>query len=152
MLDSTFQYNNTNDTTTEKYTYNGNLLTRQATYNYTSLGSSISGADDYTYDTNGNMIKDVNSDGLGNNNTIATFTYTDKPLNVRINPDLLSADIEIASRHTKSDGWRGNPIIELPTHIHSTAADASPKKRTPPATAKSPRRPMYTNNGSNSAI
>jgi hypothetical protein len=32
------------------------------------------------------MTQDVNSDGYGNINTIATFTYTDKPLNVRINP------------------------------------------------------------------
>jgi hypothetical protein len=86
LLDSTFQYNNTYDTTTEKYIYNGNLLMREITYDYSGHVSAISSQDDYTYDNNGNMIKDVNSDGFGNINYMSIFTYTDKPTNVLVTP------------------------------------------------------------------
>ena len=86
FVDSTFQFDNTSDTTTEKYTYTGSLLTQEKTYDYSSLGSSISSQDDYTYDNNSNLARDVNSDGSGYVNTIATFTYTTTPVNVRISP------------------------------------------------------------------
>lgn len=85
-VDSTFQYNDTNDTTTEGFTYSGDLLTRMITYNYSTAGTSVFSEDDYTYDNNGNETKDVNSDGSGNINMVSGFTYTTHPLKVRINP------------------------------------------------------------------
>jgi len=85
-IDSSFQYNNTNDSTTQKFIYSGSLLTRQKTYSYSHLASIVSAQDDYTYDNNGNLTKDVNSDGIGDVNYITAFTYTDHPLNVTINP------------------------------------------------------------------
>src|ERR1022692_1597036 len=58
FVDSTFQYDNTNDSTTEGYLYSGNTLMRETTYFYSkSSGSQINTQDDYTYDNNGNMIK-----------------------------------------------------------------------------------------------
>lgn len=90
-VDSTFQFDNTSDTTTEGYTYNGGLLTRLMTYNYSSSGSTIYSEDDYTYDNNGNGVKDVNSDGYGNINMVYTFTYTTYPLEVRVVPAYIPA-------------------------------------------------------------
>ena len=85
-VDSTFQFNDTNDTTTEGYAYSGSQLVHLVTYSYSSSGSEIETIDDYTYDNNGNMIKDMQTDGSGNVNQISTLTYTNKPLKVTINP------------------------------------------------------------------
>lgn len=86
VVDSTFQYDNTNDTTTEGYYFNGSQLTSLITYSYSSYGTTIDMRDDYTYDNNGNLLKDVNSDGYGNVNMVYAFTYTTNPVNVRISP------------------------------------------------------------------
>ncbi len=60
FVDSTFQYNNTNDTSTEKYTYNtANQLIQLKEYDYSSSGSTLYSTDNYTYDANGNQITDV---------------------------------------------------------------------------------------------
>jgi YD repeat-containing protein len=82
LVDSTFQYNNTNDTTTEKYHYNGSQLTSLLTYDYSNRVSSISSRDTYTYDSKGNGIKDVTDDGYGTISSISTFTYTNYPVQV----------------------------------------------------------------------
>jgi hypothetical protein len=86
VVDSTLQYNNTNDTTTEGYDYSRSLLTTKFTYTYSGGGSSIDSRDDYTYDNGGNLLKDVQGDGYGTVNTVYTFTYTTHPVNVTINP------------------------------------------------------------------
>jgi hypothetical protein len=87
LVDSSFQYNNTNDSTTEKYIYNGSQLVTQKEYSYSKVtGSQIEGQDDYTYDNNGNIIKDVNSDGMGNIYTVSTVTYTTTPITVNLGP------------------------------------------------------------------
>lgn len=86
VVDSTLQYNDTNDTTTEGYDYNGNLLTTMFTYNYSTYGTTIYSRDDYTYDNNGNLLKDTQSDGYGDVSTISSFTYTTHAVNVTINP------------------------------------------------------------------
>jgi|SRR6185437_6157426 len=87
VVDSTLQYDNTNDTTTEGYDYNGNLLTSKFTYTYSSSGgTSIDMRDDYTYDNGGNLLKDVQSDGYGTVNQVTAYTYTTHPINVSINP------------------------------------------------------------------
>jgi YD repeat-containing protein len=85
-IDSTFQYDNTSDSTTEKYNYNGKLLSRLTSYIYSSSGSQIDTQDDYVYDNNGNLTTDTQTDGFGDVNTISTFTYTGKILNFSIQP------------------------------------------------------------------
>jgi len=86
LVDSTFQFNDTNDSTTEKYAYSGNLLTRKTAYSYSTGNITVDTRDDYTYDNNGNMVQDVQTDGQANVNAITTYTYTTIPLSVTVNP------------------------------------------------------------------
>jgi len=73
LLDSTYQYNDTNDTSTEKYIYNANKqLIQENTYDYHSSGNILSGTTNYTYDNNGNMTKQVDDQG----NTITNDYYS----------------------------------------------------------------------------
>jgi hypothetical protein len=61
FVDSTFQYDNTNDTSTEKYTYNsGNQLIQLRAFDFsTTSGSTLYSTDNYSYDNNGNLSTDV---------------------------------------------------------------------------------------------
>lgn len=86
VVDSTLQYDNTNDTTTEGYVYNGSLLAAKLTYDYSTYGTYIDFRDDYSYDNNGNLLKDTQSDGYGDVSQVSAFTYTTHPLSVTINP------------------------------------------------------------------
>ena len=109
-VDSTFQYDNTSDTSTEGYTYSGARLVRLVTYSYTSAASQVETVDDYTYDNNGNMVKATESDGNGNVTQISTFTYTNKPLTVSINPTYFApASKYLPATETVTDG-SGNPL------------------------------------------
>ena len=58
FVDSTFQYNDTNDSTTEKYIYNGaKQLVTLKEYDYSLLtGSVLANTTNYKYDGNGNQI------------------------------------------------------------------------------------------------
>jgi hypothetical protein len=85
LLDSTFQYNDTQDTTTEKYHYNGSYLTTTMTYDYSGGHPVLDSRDTYTYDNNGNVIKDVNDDGSGNINMTTVYSYTDTPMQFSVN-------------------------------------------------------------------
>lgn len=80
-VDSTFQVNNTHDSTTEKYIYNGTQLTSKITYDYSNGVPIVYDRENYTYDGNGNLIKTVQLDG-----TTTTYTYTDKPFQLTVNP------------------------------------------------------------------
>lgn len=85
-IDSTFQYDNTNDTTTEKYIYTGSLLTSLTTYDYTTLGGAqFDTQDEYQYDNNGNVTTDTQTDQYADV-TITTATYGSQLLNFSINP------------------------------------------------------------------
>ncbi|HEY2650100.1 MAG TPA: hypothetical protein VGI38_12955 [Puia sp.] len=75
-IDSTFQYNDTQDTSTEKYIYNSNKQILQIkNYNYSSSGPALDHTTDYTYDNLGNAITESTSNG---NSTSYTY-YTDLP-------------------------------------------------------------------------
>lgn len=70
--DSTFQYNNTGDTATEKSVYNGsNQLIKLYEYDYSKIsGSDLWNTTTYTYDTGGNLVKSEDTDG-----EINTYEY-----------------------------------------------------------------------------
>jgi hypothetical protein len=78
LLDSTFQYNDTNDSTTQKVIYNtAKHMIQFKTYDYSlATGAVLFKKNDYTYDNNGNMIKDIESSATGTVNSIITYTYT----------------------------------------------------------------------------
>jgi hypothetical protein len=65
FIDSTFQYNDTEDSSTEKYTYDANnQLIKLKEYDYSkTTGSSLYNTTTYTYDANGNLIKTLDTDG-----------------------------------------------------------------------------------------
>jgi hypothetical protein len=86
LVDSTFQYDNTSDTTTEKYLYSGKILERLTDYNYSTAGSTIETQDDYVYDANGNLTTDTQSDGYGDIYSITSYTYSSSPLNISVRP------------------------------------------------------------------
>lgn len=70
-VDSTYQYNDTQDTTTEKYIYNGsNQLTIMYEYDYSNGHPSLSNTTNYTYDSNGNVVKTEDTD-----TNVETYDY-----------------------------------------------------------------------------
>jgi hypothetical protein len=75
FVDSTFQYNNTNDTSAEKYFYNSaKQIQEKREYDYSSVfGSTLTNNEFYTYDNDGNAISQTDNNGT------YTFTYTNLP-------------------------------------------------------------------------
>lgn len=71
LIDSTFQYNDTNDSTTEKYIYNvAKQLITIKEYDYSlTTGAVLSNTHHYTYDSRGNVIK------LSDDYTVTTYDY-----------------------------------------------------------------------------
>ena len=65
FIDSTLQYNDTKDTSTEKYLYNSNKqLLKLIEYDYTTAtGAEIDNIHNYLYDANGNLIKENDNSG-----------------------------------------------------------------------------------------
>jgi YD repeat-containing protein len=70
--DSTFQYNNTGDTATEKSVYNGNnQVIKLYEYDYSKItGSDLWNTTTYTYDAGGNLVKAEDTDA-----NINTYEY-----------------------------------------------------------------------------
>lgn len=59
-MDSTFQYNDEGDTTTEKYVYNpSNLLVKLSRYVYSDGISELDEIVNYSYDANSNLISEI---------------------------------------------------------------------------------------------
>lgn len=95
-IDSTFEYfpfNNptspwivTIDTATEGYRYTGGQLTTRFDYSYSNHWTSLPLRYDFTYDNDGNMIKEVESDAYGNVLWFYTYAYTTYPVNVLLRP------------------------------------------------------------------
>jgi len=71
LVDSTYQYNDTQDTTSEKYTYNGsNQQTKLYEYDFYDGNPVLSNTTGYTYDSKGNVIKTTDTE-----NQVETFEY-----------------------------------------------------------------------------
>jgi hypothetical protein len=112
-IDTTFQYDNTNDTTTEKYDYNGSLLTTLSSYIYSSAGTHLDTQDAFTYDNNGNLITDTQTDSLGNTNTMSTYTYTNQIRNVSTQPFYYPAQSKnLPATQVQTDG-NGNILAAI---------------------------------------
>jgi|SRR5450755_3956115 hypothetical protein len=69
-LDSTFQYDDSDDTTTEKYYYDGNhLLTEVNNYDYIGSVPTLTNQTQYTYDNTGDPLTQADYSGT------TSFTY-----------------------------------------------------------------------------
>jgi hypothetical protein len=77
LFDSTFQYNDTKDSSTEKYIYDSNkqLVTLKQYYYSAVNGAVLWNTHNYSYDTYGNMIQDTD------NTTTVSYTYYGNLLN-----------------------------------------------------------------------
>lgn len=75
LIDSSFQYNNTEDTSAEKYVYNpAHQLIKLYEYDYYSTGPDLWNTTAYTYDGAGNLVKSEDTDDY-----MYTYEYyTDK--------------------------------------------------------------------------
>ncbi len=78
LIDSSFQYNDTNDSTTMKFVYNtSKQLVEQRAYNYTrAAGAVLFRKNSYLYDTDGNVLKETESGAAGGVNYVKSYTYT----------------------------------------------------------------------------
>ena len=72
MIDSSFQYNDTDDSTTEKYTYNAaQLPVQMKEYDYSKVnGASLVNTTTFTYDGAGNLVRTQDTEGF-----VETYTY-----------------------------------------------------------------------------
>lgn len=94
-IDSTFQYNNTGDTSTEKFLYNGSgLFAKSFEYEYSAItGSDLQNTTTYTsYDANGNLLSSEDTDGNAD-------TYEYYPDLVYIHPRISPALIPVIKRN-----------------------------------------------------
>ena len=80
-IDSTFQYNDTNDSSTEKYTYNSaNQLMQIRRYDYSvATGTTFYEKTLLNYDNNGNVISEVTTGSNGAVKNAVNTTYTSTP-------------------------------------------------------------------------
>jgi hypothetical protein len=111
-LDSTFQYNDTGDSSTEKYVYNSDKqLLQIKNYNYHSAGSVPDHTVDYTYDNMGNVTQESNSQGT----TVSYTYYTDLPNTLRLGKEFLPQAKYFIKTASSSSG--GTPVTA--THYYS---------------------------------
>lgn len=75
LVDSTFQYNNTQDSTTEKYFYDpGKSLIQKIEYDYHQSGATPFRVTNYSYDNSGNLVSESTNTGSS-----TQYTYTNLP-------------------------------------------------------------------------
>lgn len=101
LIDSTFQYNDTQDTTTEKYFYNAaKQLTKMLEYEWDN-GPELDVTTLYNYDANGNVIKSTDS-----YHVITTYEYyEDKVNNVPVLfPNQLTKSVSLMKKQTVNYG------------------------------------------------
>ena len=79
LVDSTFQVNDTEDSSASKLIYNaGRQVVEERTYTYSALGGSIlDGINYYTYDNNGNALTYTEKDETGEILSVTSYTYND---------------------------------------------------------------------------
>ena len=111
FIDSVYQYNDTNDTTTMKYIYNSaNQLTEIKDYDYSNGVSTLSDITTYTYDSAGNVISENGPNGL-----ITHDYYTDLPYTLNLGIFYVQLPKYFEKTLTVDDG--GGP--ETATHTYT---------------------------------
>lgn len=79
-VDSLVQYDNQNNTYTQKYVYNAGMVTSITTYTYTTAGGAVPHTRLlFTWDNNGDIIRQEEDDSLGRVLSISTFTNQHNP-------------------------------------------------------------------------
>jgi len=104
--DSTYQYNDTEDTTTEKYIYNSNnQLTTLYEYDYSNGQATLWNTTHYTYDGSGNLVKTEDT-----NHEVDTYTYYPDLVSIMplISPLLTSQKTNLMKTHTMTSN--GYPV------------------------------------------
>jgi hypothetical protein len=101
LVDSTFQFDNTGDTTTEKYIYNGSKqLIQQNTYDFSTSGSVLNNITNFTYDNLGNVASSVDNQGKS-----ITYTYyTNLPNTLTLGQTFLPQTVNFIQTATLSSG------------------------------------------------
>lgn len=101
LVDSTFQFNNTDDTTTEKYIYNGNKqLIQQNTYDFSTSGTTLNNTTNFTYDNLGNVVSSVDNQGQ----TINYTYYTNLPNTLNMGQTFLPQAVNFVQTATLTSG------------------------------------------------
>jgi hypothetical protein len=115
LVDSTFQYDDSQDTTTEKYYYNSaKQLIAYTEYDYSKQGGSVqTNVTTYNYDTNGNVIKSTDENG------ITTYTYTTYSYSSYGIPDYFAHDKNLVLTTTNTSG--GNNISVTDTYTFDSS-------------------------------
>jgi hypothetical protein len=97
MVDSTFQYDDSQDTTTEKYIYNSNKkLVQLKTYDYFSTGPVLDNTTTYTYDVNGNESQSTDDQG----NTTSYSYYTNYVNNLSVGQPYIQQSVNLVKTVT----------------------------------------------------
>jgi len=100
-LDTTFQYDNAGDTTTEKYIYNGNKqVIQENIYNYSSSGTSLYNATYYTFDNLGNVVSSQDNQGV----SISYTYYTNLPYTLKLGQSFLPTPINFIKTEIQNSG------------------------------------------------
>lgn len=101
QVDSTFQYNDTQDSTSERYIYNGSKqLIKLIIYDYSKAVSTIDDITNYTYDASGNVITEVSS----YSHTTYEY-YPDLSANINLGLYLVQPTKNLIKTATISDGY-----------------------------------------------
>jgi YD repeat-containing protein len=112
LIDSTFQYNNTDDSSSEKYFYNGNMqLIQQKNYDFYTSGSILNKTTNYTYDNSGNVITATDDQG----NATTYIYYTDLPNTFSMGQTYLPNTANLVKSTTLTSG----SYTETATHFYS---------------------------------
>jgi len=99
LMDSTIQYNDEGDTTSEKYIYNGDLLVKLNEYMHTSSGNILDNVTTYTYNSDESLHTE--SDGY----YTITYTYNSEVWNtLNLFPLYHSPSRRLPSRETYTSG------------------------------------------------
>jgi len=112
LVDSTFQYNDTNDSSTEKYIYNSSKqLIQLKNYDYDVSGSALNSTTNYTFDNSGNVTKEDNDLG----STITYVYYTDLLNTLSLGKTFIPQTVNLIKSATTVSG--GNS--ETATHFYT---------------------------------
>jgi hypothetical protein len=107
FADSTLQYNDTQDTTTEKYFYGANnLMLKALYYDYHTSGTILTKTSIFNYDTNGNVSTQTDNPG----GTI-TFTYYNVLNTFSLGNSFIPGPINLIRSATLDNG--GTPVTAM---------------------------------------